>query len=273
MTNGSNSGEMQNGTSHQLKHGLNRSNNKAFVVENTPSRGAGFDQSSADDFFENALFQSPNSSLDLNGRPSDAPQSDWFRGGIYGSSGSQVSAEAKYTLDKRVHGGFQALTALRRLQADDGMLPSEKKDEVSSDGVKAMLEGEGEGSHCSYLQGGNLGSPTSFNVMDRSKQASEEVRSVTVKAKYCDDTVRFKLGGASTYQEMMEEVGKRFRLKADNFTLKYLDDDEEWVMLTCDADVLECFSVIRDSGANHVKLIVRDAIGGHGARSSSESIN
>ncbi|KAL1226341.1 Protein NLP9 [Cardamine amara subsp. amara] len=80
-----------------------------------------------------------------------------------------------------------------------------------------------------------------------------------VKATYRDDTVRFKLDpylvGCS---QLYKEVGKRFKLQEDAFQLKYLDDEEEWVMLVTDSDLHECLEILNGMRKHIVKFMVRD---------------
>ncbi|EOA23476.1 hypothetical protein CARUB_v10016665mg [Capsella rubella] len=82
---------------------------------------------------------------------------------------------------------------------------------------------------------------------------------LTVKATYRDDTVRFKLDpylvGCS---QLYGEVGKRFKLQEGAFQLKYLDDEEEWVMLVTDSDLYECFEILNGMRKHTVKFLVRD---------------
>lgn len=91
------------------------------------------------------------------------------------------------------------------------------------------------------------------------RHSLQEGASISFKANYFDDTVRFKLNPQSSFHELKQEVGKRFKLQTDSFDLKYIDDEEEWVMLTCDVDLLECIEVLRTSGGNHIKLMVRES--------------
>lgn len=81
---------------------------------------------------------------------------------------------------------------------------------------------------------------------------------ITVKAVYRDDTIRFKFEPAKGCFELYEEVGKRFRLERGQFQLKYLDDDEEWVMLVNDSDLYECLEILDFLGTRAVKFLVRD---------------
>ncbi|XP_010526304.1 PREDICTED: protein NLP8 isoform X2 [Tarenaya hassleriana] len=81
---------------------------------------------------------------------------------------------------------------------------------------------------------------------------------VTVKATYNDDTVRFKIDPSVGCSQIYREVGKRFELNEETFQLKYLDDEEEWVMLVTDSDLHECLEILAGTGRHTVKFLVRD---------------
>ncbi|KAL3634358.1 hypothetical protein CASFOL_021412 [Castilleja foliolosa] len=79
-----------------------------------------------------------------------------------------------------------------------------------------------------------------------------------VKATYKEDTIRFKFEPASGCLELYEQVAKRFKLHKGQFQLKYLDDEEEWVMLVNDSDLQECLEILEFMGTRNVKFLVRD---------------
>ncbi|XP_077227588.1 protein NLP2-like [Tasmannia lanceolata] len=81
---------------------------------------------------------------------------------------------------------------------------------------------------------------------------------VTVKATYKEDTVRFKFMLLMGYFHLFEEIRKRFKLPTGAFQLKYLDDEEEWVILASDSDLQECTEILESVGSRSVKLLVRD---------------
>ncbi|KAB5541834.1 hypothetical protein DKX38_014808 [Salix brachista] len=59
--------------------------------------------------------------------------------------------------------------------------------------------------------------------------------------------------------ELKQEIGKRFEI--DDFTgigLKYMDDDGEWVRLTCDGDLEECKEIHRFSHRNTIKISLHE---------------
>ncbi|KAI5082004.1 hypothetical protein GOP47_0001747 [Adiantum capillus-veneris] len=176
-------------------------------------------------------------------------------------------------VDPRVHGGSGAFVALRAVSAVQDSMNYEKEDDFCnlSQRVEADVDvtlpsssHEDQGSHRSpnsKLQSSDSGSPSSFGAVSSSQRggpAWEEPSTTIVKAKYRGDTTRFKLRLHSSYGEIREEVGKRFNLSVDSFDIKYLDDDNEWVMLACDADLIECLDILKSSEGSHIKLKVRD---------------
>ncbi|XP_015866231.3 protein NLP9 [Ziziphus jujuba] len=81
---------------------------------------------------------------------------------------------------------------------------------------------------------------------------------ITVKATYKEDTIRFKFEPSAGCFQLYEEVARRFKLQNGTFQLKYLDDEEEWVMLVSESDLQECLEILDDIGTRTVKFQVRD---------------
>lgn len=92
---------------------------------------------------------------------------------------------------------------------------------------------------------------------------------ITVKATYKDDTVRFKFMPSMGCFQLFEEVGMRFKLPTETFQLKYLDDDDEWVMLVNDEDLMECIEIMESVGSPNVKLLVRDLVSAEASSTGS----
>lgn len=88
--------------------------------------------------------------------------------------------------------------------------------------------------------------------------AKKEMNSVTIKATFREDIIRFRLSLSSGILELKEEVAKRLKLEMGTFDIKYLDDDNEWVLITCDADLQECIDISRPSASNIIRLLVQD---------------
>ncbi|XP_010267558.1 PREDICTED: protein NLP6-like isoform X2 [Nelumbo nucifera] len=98
---------------------------------------------------------------------------------------------------------------------------------------------------------------------------TQDVRNVTIKAAYKEDIIRFRLSLTSGVAELKEEVAKRLKLEVGTFEIKYLDDDHEWVLLACDADLHECMDISKLSGGHMIRLSVQDITANFG--SSCES--
>ncbi|XWS50119.1 hypothetical protein CRYUN_Cryun12cG0061300 [Craigia yunnanensis] len=99
--------------------------------------------------------------------------------------------------------------------------------------------------------------------------ARQEMKSVIIKANYREDIIRFRISLSSGIVELKEEVAKRLKLEVGTFDIKYLDDDNECVLIACDADLQECLDVSRSSGSNIIRLFVHETMSNLG--SSCES--
>ncbi|KAI6688486.1 hypothetical protein NL676_025314 [Syzygium grande] len=79
-------------------------------------------------------------------------------------------------------------------------------------------------------------------------QASREGDPLRVKVGHADENIRFRLQKHWDLKDLWGEIARRFSIEdTSKFDLKYLDDDSEWVLLTCDADLDECIDVSRSS--------------------------
>ncbi|XP_057478527.1 protein NLP6-like [Actinidia eriantha] len=88
--------------------------------------------------------------------------------------------------------------------------------------------------------------------------ARPDVKTMTIKATYKEDIIRFRLSLDSGIVKLKEEVAKRLKLEMGTFDIKYLDDDHEWVLIACDADLQECLDISKSSGSNMIRVLVHD---------------
>ncbi|XP_061365146.1 protein NLP9-like [Gastrolobium bilobum] len=177
------------------------------------------------------------------------------------SLGSVLAKEGdKWVLNK----GGLSLEKSKRLMAyemdigvdgDDGVVELEHHHHTSSS-LTNSSNGSGSMMHDYYSS-----SSQSFENQKHSKVISTIVDSdskIIVKATYREDTIRFKFDPSAGCFKLYEEVAARFKLQNGSFQLKYLDDEEEWVMLVNDADLQECIDILDDIGKRIVRFLVRD---------------
>lgn len=85
-------------------------------------------------------------------------------------------------------------------------------------------------------------------------------KGASIKANYRDDIIRFRISFQSGIDALREEVAKRLKLEVGTFDIKYLDDDDEWVLIACDADLQECLDISRSSKSMIIRLSVHDTV-------------
>ncbi|XP_031484630.1 protein NLP3-like [Nymphaea colorata] len=83
---------------------------------------------------------------------------------------------------------------------------------------------------------------------------------MAVKAMYKEDIVRFRLSSVSSLIELKEEVAKRLKLGTDIFDVKYLDDDQEWILLACEDDFQECIDIVKSCGKHLIRLLISEMV-------------
>jgi hypothetical protein len=170
--------------------------------------------------------------------------------------------------ESRVHGGGGALAALKGEYVSYGMVD----DPVSSSNHANGGEDEGAVTGRPGLGGqgsAQFGSSPAHAASDCSSPSSgvngtsnkvwpmpDDTSAITVKVTYGLDTVRFKFARNTSFVELKEEVRRRLKLAGQSFNLKYLDDDEEWILLACAADLQESIELMRASGRHAIKLMI-----------------
>ncbi|CAL4928861.1 unnamed protein product [Urochloa decumbens] len=92
------------------------------------------------------------------------------------------------------------------------------------------------------------------NMSDMQKSKPDSLK---IKAMYGEERCIFRLQPSWGFEKLKEEIVQRFGITQEmHVDLKYLDDESEWVLLTCDADLLECIDVYKSSSAQTVRILV-----------------
>lgn len=100
--------------------------------------------------------------------------------------------------------------------------------------------------------------PTKRHVNHPRKPRVQREDNMSVKVSFGEEKTRFRMQKDWGYSDLLHEIARRFCMNdTSGYQLKYLDDDDEWVLLTCDADVEECIDVyqsFRKSGTIRLTL-------------------
>ncbi|KAK6939080.1 PB1 domain [Dillenia turbinata] len=105
-------------------------------------------------------------------------------------------------------------------------------------------------------------------------QLFQEQSGWRVKVTHGEEKIRFRLQKQRRYEDLRREILRRFNVDDTGMvTLKYLDDDSEWVLLTCDADLEECMDINRSSECPTIKLSLQVVQQNHGNSSGSSGMD
>ncbi|XP_059653142.1 protein NLP7-like isoform X2 [Cornus florida] len=83
-----------------------------------------------------------------------------------------------------------------------------------------------------------------------------EVKTITIKATYRDDIIKFQLPSSSRMVELEEEVSKRLKFSVGTHKIKYTDDDGDRILIACDKDLQECMSASNSLGMKTIKMFI-----------------
>jgi hypothetical protein len=81
-----------------------------------------------------------------------------------------------------------------------------------------------------------------------------------VKANFGDEKIRFSLLSNCSFRDLQLEIARRYNLDdISTIDIKYLDDDREWVLLTCNSDLEECMEIYKSSQSRTIQIFLQRA--------------
>ncbi|KAL3499017.1 hypothetical protein ACH5RR_041749 [Cinchona calisaya] len=93
------------------------------------------------------------------------------------------------------------------------------------------------------------------SVSDPTSEDKIDKYSMIIKATYRDNMVMFPLH-SNSIEYLSHEVAKRFKLEVESFTIKYEDEDGDWIMIPCDEDLCHRIETLKLLGQSKIKLSV-----------------
>ncbi|KAK1428679.1 hypothetical protein QVD17_17518 [Tagetes erecta] len=109
----------------------------------------------------------------------------------------------------------------------------------------------------------NKSNNVSINQTESDKEdngsATQKPATITIKAKYGDRMISspFLISNA-TFENVFQEIGKKFELSFGTYRLEYLDKDEDWIWLASDEEMGYSIESSRKPDQTVVRLRVRD---------------
>ncbi|XP_075081805.1 uncharacterized protein LOC107801819 [Nicotiana tabacum] len=79
---------------------------------------------------------------------------------------------------------------------------------------------------------------------------------MTLKVTYRGDIIKFQLSPSATRVELEVEVEKRFNISLQRCSIKYQDDDDDWILITSNSDLRDGMNSLRLLGRTTMKLLV-----------------
>ncbi|KAH0746527.1 hypothetical protein KY285_008184 [Solanum tuberosum] len=79
---------------------------------------------------------------------------------------------------------------------------------------------------------------------------------MTLKVTYRGDIIKFQLPLSSTKVELEGEVEKRLKISLERFSIKYEDEDDDWILISTDSDLRDGMHSLRSLGRTTMRLLV-----------------
>lgn len=79
---------------------------------------------------------------------------------------------------------------------------------------------------------------------------------ITVKATYNEIAIKFEVLDSSGMVDLEDNVIERLKMERETFSIKYQDDEGDWVLIACDKDLQKCIKTSRLLKKTTIKMLV-----------------
>ncbi|XP_058203631.1 protein NLP7-like isoform X2 [Rhododendron vialii] len=110
--------------------------------------------------------------------------------------------------------------------------------------LPSPIENQGQTPQLNYDLPSNQ---ASASVVHR-KAAFQDADMVTIRAKYDNSMIKFRLSLSSRLVVLQQEVAKRLNLDPQTYNAKYVDEENEVILIACDEDLQDCMHTSRSLG-------------------------
>jgi hypothetical protein len=91
------------------------------------------------------------------------------------------------------------------------------------------------------------------SAIHRPETAMNDITIKCVKVKFGNDVIKLEISASSKLVDLEEGIAKRLKLEIGSFRIKYMDEEQDLIMVTCDADLSCC---IRFSNTKLIIMVV-----------------
>ncbi|KAG5563520.1 hypothetical protein RHGRI_006078 [Rhododendron griersonianum] len=88
------------------------------------------------------------------------------------------------------------------------------------------------------------------------KPTFQDADIVTIRAKYENNTIKFRLSLSSRLVALQQEVAKRLNLEAGTYYIRYKDEENELILIACDEDLQDCIHSFKSLGDTSVVVLL-----------------